>query len=92
MTSEIPADLIALQRNLDAANHHCEQLAEKLPSAIDVAAGRAAFTDEQVAELRDARARRDRIGMELINHAWWGSQESRFEARRRLHQAARAGQ
>jgi hypothetical protein len=89
---DIPPDLIALQRDFDAANVRCEEIAARLPSAIDVAAGRAEFTDEQVAELRDARARRDQIGMKLINHEWWEKQPNRFEARRQLHEVARAEQ
>jgi hypothetical protein len=90
--SDIPTNLIQLQHAFNAANAECERIAAALPSAVDVAAGRAAFTNEELKALREARVHRDRVGMDLIRHEWWATQGDLAEAKRRVRDAARTAE
>jgi hypothetical protein len=87
--SNIPPDLIELQRKYDQALDECERIANELPSGVDVAAGRATFSDEDLQKLNTARAARDELGMKLHRHEWWATQKSRVEAKEKLRAAAR---
>lgn len=89
---DFPADLLALQRAWYAADARCEEAGAALPPARDVAAGVAAPTAEQQAELAEARAERLRITEALQEHGWWPTVKAKHKlaAKAALRAAARS--
>lgn len=86
---DFPPDLIDLQRRFDAADLRCEEVAATLPAGVDVAAGTASVSEEQQAELRDARAVRLELAQALQAHEWWTTVDNVFEAKQALRRVSR---
>lgn len=89
---DFPPDLLDLQRAWYAANTRCVEAGAALPSGRDVAAGVAEPTEQQQAELAEARAERLRITEALQGHGWWVTVEAKHKlpAKAALRVAARA--
>lgn len=88
---DFPTDLLELQRAWYAADARCEEVAASHPSARDVVAGVAEVTEEQQAELAQARAERLELAERLQRHPWWLEAGDVFAAKQALRAAARAG-
>lgn len=86
---DFPADLLDLQRAWYVADARCEEIAASHPPAVDVVAGTATVTDAQYAELKQARAARWALTVDLQGHDWWGTVEDRLAAKAALRAAAR---
>ncbi|MHC3467322.1 competence protein CoiA family protein [Streptomyces sp. 7R007] len=84
----IPGDLVAARRAFTRALAHCEDIAIRLPSGADIAAGRAEITDEQRERLAEARERCRRLAEEMHTHPWWETVADRHAAREALTHAA----
>ncbi|RPF38641.1 hypothetical protein [Streptomyces sp. TLI_185] len=84
----IPGDLVAARRTFTRALEHCADIAARLPSGTDIAAGRAEITAEQRGRLADARERCRRLAEEMHTHPWWETVGDRHAAREALTHAA----
>jgi hypothetical protein len=91
MAYEPPEDLIALQREYEAAYEvYRGALAEQSP-ATAIAAMEAEISDEQRAKTDAALAEVHRLLSLLYGpHAWWGEVDNAHLAREALRKAARA--
>lgn len=90
MSSNIPTDLVKLQRDFLDADALCEKIAASHPRPTEIAAERAQVTAEQQAELAKARAGRLAAMDKLHAHPWWAGQENRAQARLALIAAAKS--
>lgn len=86
---DFPPDLIDLQRAWYAADARCAEIAASHPSAVDVVAGVAVRTEQQDAELAEARAERLRLTEALQGHGWWATVDDRLAAKAALRTAAK---
>ncbi|MFR0355502.1 hypothetical protein [Streptomyces sediminimaris] len=84
----IPGDLVAARRTFTRALEHCEDIAARLPSGADIAAGRTEISGEQRERLADARERCRRLAEEMHTHPWWETVGDRHAAREALTYAA----
>lgn len=87
--SQVPEDLVLIQRRIDAAwVAYARALAADLSHA-DIVANRAAITDSQ----RVAAGRAWRVATDAVlakgRHPWWGAVEDRAAAEQALRSAAR---
>lgn len=89
---KLPDDLIALQRDYDAADARCTELAAALPSAVETLDADADPDDPRMAAFNAARDERLRLALALSYHPWWARVRNRYEAQRQLYEAARATQ
>ncbi|WP_436787929.1 competence protein CoiA family protein [Yinghuangia sp. YIM S10712] len=85
----LPWDLVDLQRAWDTADATCRAVAERLPKALDVLAGRAVAPTDLRNALESARAERLQLTLELVGHPWWGTVNSRVDAQTALRGVAR---
>lgn len=86
---DFPPDLLQLRRDFDTASQRAEDTAAHMPSWADIAAGAAAVSEEQTAELEGARAEARRYAVALSGHPWWAGQD-RSKAGEALRKAAAA--
>ena len=90
-TTPPPAEAIEAQRAFDRADAACRRIAGALPSSVAVANGEAEVSDEQRAELQEARqARMEALWALLAVKRWEGDGGPRA-AEAALREAARDG-
>jgi hypothetical protein len=90
-TTPPPPEAIAAQQAFDRADAACWRIADALPSSVAVAAGEAEISDEQRAELQEARrARMEALWVLLAAKQWDGDGGPRA-AEAALREAARGG-
>ncbi|MEV8634944.1 hypothetical protein AB0395_25145 [Streptosporangium sp. NPDC051023] len=87
---EFPADLLELQRAYWAADARVLEVTEALPPSPAIVAGEAEISEEQRAELAEAREQRLRALEAMNNHAWWATVPTRYAAWMALQKAAKA--
>lgn len=87
-----PENLIAAQREFDAAYRRYQELLSALPPASAIIAGEATITDEQHAALAEAQAELHRLLGVLYDRddPWFGGTDNEHAAREALKKAARA--
>ncbi|MET9340394.1 hypothetical protein [Nonomuraea sp. NPDC003804] len=85
-------DLIAAWRAYNEADARVQEVTAALPSSVAVLDGKAEFTDEQRAELAEARAARLACLEALIDHPEWQSVDNKLAAQKELRLAARTGE
>lgn len=86
---DFPADLLDLQHAWYAADARCEEIVASHPPAVDVVAGTARVSEDQYRELKEARAARWALTVDLQDHDWWGTVDDRLSANAALRAAAR---
>ncbi|MEU4410786.1 hypothetical protein AB0F88_40300 [Streptosporangium sp. NPDC023963] len=89
---EFPPDLLDAQRAYSEADRRVQEVTDALPTAQEVMEG--AITDEQRAELVEAREARLTALEALNRHPWWEQpeQRDRYAAWKALQAAATARQ
>ncbi|MEU7891233.1 hypothetical protein AB0B45_00065 [Nonomuraea sp. NPDC049152] len=87
---DLPTDVIEARRAYDAADARVQELADALPSSVEVVEGRATWNEQAMADLLEARAERLRLLGVLRDMPWWGTVPSKLEAEKQLRIAARA--
>jgi hypothetical protein len=88
----IPPDLIGLKAEAIAANIRAAELIAAGPSGADVAAGRAAISGEQAAQVSALREQERRAAEAILAHPWKAALEPSkwIKAREVIAAAARA--
>ncbi|MFD1935631.1 MULTISPECIES: hypothetical protein [Nonomuraea] len=86
---DLPEDVIQAQRAYDAADARVQELAAALPASVTVVNGEAAFDEQAMADLIEARSERMRMLEALRDLPWWGTVPSKLDANRQLRSAAR---
>jgi glutamate formiminotransferase len=86
-----PAEAIEAQRAFDRADAACRRIADALPSSVAVATGEAIVTEEQRAELQEARDARMAALHALLAAKRWEGDGGPRAAEAALREAARDG-
>ncbi|GII34641.1 hypothetical protein [Planotetraspora mira] len=86
---DIPADLLDARRAFDEAQAGVEAALVGLPSPVDIANQEAEISDEQQAEIDEARAAHLELTMLLRGHPWWKTVDNAHEAQMALQKAAK---
>jgi hypothetical protein len=84
---DVPADLIELRHSFLAADRQCATVAERMPTGPQVLAGTRP-SEQDTAELAEARAHRLDLAMRISAHPWWDTAGNRVDAEKVLRQQA----
>lgn len=87
-TYDFPSDLIEIQRDYQGVDARVHEIADALPSSVDIIQGRAEQDPALDAALTAARAERLNLLEALIGHSWWRRVDDVPAAKLELRKAA----
>lgn len=90
-TYDLPEDLLAMKRDLLAAQARLEEIGNAIPAPIAVAAREAEISDEQRTEWWAVHEESMRLSEEIHRHPWWGQVDNRHDAWAHLQKIAKGG-